>query len=75
MYPEWERSAPEIVVKPRNESDTPLIVVETEDGMKSLVEELKKEKSIAVDLEHHNFRSYQGFTCLLQVVMMSFFNF
>ena len=63
MYPDWERTLPEIVTKPRSENATPLIVVETEDGMKSLVEE----KSIAVDLEHHNFRTYQGFTCLLQV--------
>ncbi len=67
MYPDWERTLPEIVTKPRSENATPLIVVETEDGMKSLVEELMKEKSIAVDLEHHNFRTYQGFTCLLQV--------
>ena len=67
MYPEWERTLPETVTKPRNENATPLIVVDTEEGMKSLVDELKKEQSIAVDLEHHNFRSYQGFTCLLQV--------
>ncbi|KAK8794410.1 hypothetical protein JH06_1619 [Blastocystis sp. subtype 4] len=67
VYPDWERTLPEIVTKPRSENATPLIVVETEDGMKSLVEELMKEKSIAVDLEHHNFRTYQGFTCLLQI--------
>ncbi len=24
-------------------------------------------REIAIDLEHHNFRSYQGFTCLMQV--------
>lgn len=24
-------------------------------------------KEIAIDLEHHNFRSFQGFTCLMQV--------
>lgn len=48
MYPDWERTLPEIVTKPRSENATPLIVVETEDGMKSLVEELMKEKSIAV---------------------------
>lgn len=35
--------------------------------MKDLVEVLSKEKSIAIDLEHHDYRSYQGFTCLIQV--------
>lgn len=37
--------------------------------MKELVEALKAEKSIAVDLEHHDYRSYQGFTCLIQVTL------
>lgn len=34
-----------------------------------MAEHLKLESSneIAVDLEHHSYRSYQGFTCLMQV--------
>jgi exosome complex exonuclease RRP6 len=24
-------------------------------------------KEVAIDLEHHSYRSYQGFTCLMQV--------
>jgi len=34
-----------------------------------MAEHLKEETSqeIAIDLEHHSYRSYQGFTCLMQV--------
>ncbi|UXI21056.1 85/88 kDa calcium-independent phospholipase A2-like [Sarcoptes scabiei] len=32
-----------------------------------LIESLKNYKEIAVDLEHHSFRSYEGLTCLLQI--------
>ena len=41
--------------------------VETEDQLKEMAEHLALESSreIAVDLEHHNHRSYQGFTCLM----------
>jgi len=28
----------------------------------------QKVKEIAIDLEHHSYRSYQGFTCLMQVI-------
>ena len=32
-----------------------------------MIIKLSKEKEIAVDLEHHSTRSYQGFTCLIQI--------
>ena len=54
-------------VKPREETATPLVVVDSESGLQALVKDLKTQRSIAVDLEHHNYRSYQGFTCLIQV--------
>lgn len=54
-------------VKPREEAATPLVVVDSETGLQELVKDLKTQRSIAVDLEHHNYRSYQGFTCLIQV--------
>jgi len=48
---------------------TPFLFVETEEQLKELKEHLCEEsiKEVAVDLEHHSFRSYQGFTCLMQV--------
>eukprot|EP00929_Paragymnodinium_shiwhaense_P072987 TRINITY_DN37063_c0_g2_i1.p1 TRINITY_DN37063_c0_g2~~TRINITY_DN37063_c0_g2_i1.p1 ORF type:complete len:935 (+),score=298.06 TRINITY_DN37063_c0_g2_i1:121-2925(+) len=50
--------------------DTPLVHVSTEQELREMVDEIKSTcigKEIAVDLEHHEFRSYRGFTCLVQV--------
>ncbi|OMJ88752.1 hypothetical protein SteCoe_9214 [Stentor coeruleus] len=46
---------------------SPLIYVDTEENLNIMVEELENSSEFAVDLEHHNFRSYQGFTCLIQI--------
>jgi len=32
-----------------------------------MIEELSKEKEIAVDVEHNHERSFQGLTCLIQI--------
>jgi len=32
-----------------------------------MLESLKKATEIAVDLEHHDYRSYYGFVCLMQI--------
>ena len=41
--------------------------IRDENEIKKLIEDLAKECEIAIDLEHHNFRSYQGITCLMQI--------
>ena len=41
--------------------------VETEDALYSMLNELKSQKILAVDLEHHSDRSFLGFTCLMQL--------
>lgn len=41
--------------------------VETESKLKELAEVLSKEKVFAVDTEQHSFRSFLGFTALIQV--------
>ncbi|XP_078050895.1 exosome component Rrp6 [Augochlora pura] len=51
--------------KPLNE--TPLIMIENPSDVKTLIEDLKRYKEIAVDLEHHSYRSFQGITCLMQI--------
>jgi exosome complex exonuclease RRP6 len=33
----------------------------------SMLEDLKRATEIAVDLEHHDYRSYYGFVCLMQI--------
>ncbi|XP_063602725.1 exosome complex component 10 homolog [Penaeus indicus] len=53
--------------RPRPLGQTPLKMVTEVHELEALVEELKTCSEIAVDLEHHAFRSYQGLTCLIQV--------
>ncbi|XP_029159209.1 LOW QUALITY PROTEIN: exosome component 10 [Nylanderia fulva] len=35
--------------------------------IKILLEDLKSQKEIAIDLEHHSYRTFQGITCLMQI--------
>lgn len=41
--------------------------VDTYEGVLEMLEELKKAKDIAVDLEHHDYRTYPGLTSLMQI--------
>ncbi|KAI8968945.1 ribonuclease H-like domain-containing protein [Mycotypha africana] len=41
--------------------------VDNDETLKVMMDHLEDHEEIAVDLEHHNFRSYQGFTCLMQI--------
>lgn len=41
--------------------------VDTESGLEEMMKALEDAEEIAVDLEHHNYRSFQGFTCLMQL--------
>jgi exosome complex exonuclease RRP6 len=45
----------------------PYEYVDTEENLLRMSEELEICTEIAVDLEHHSFRSFQGITCLMQV--------
>lgn len=55
------------VTKPLPFSETPFLFVETEEQLNILMEDLSKVKEIAVDLEHHSYRTFMGFTCVLQI--------
>ncbi|BEI85109.1 hypothetical protein CcaverHIS002_0505100 [Cutaneotrichosporon cavernicola] len=52
---------------PKSFEDTPFEFVDTPERLAALTEVLLQAKEIAVDLEHHNTRSYYGFTCLMQI--------
>ena len=39
----------------------------TEKDLQGLAGKLESATEFAVDLEHHSYRSFQGFTCLMQV--------
>ena len=46
---------------------SPLHMIESRADLTLLMQKLKASREIAVDLEHHNYRSFQGFTCLIQI--------
>uniref|UniRef100_A0A1B6DM44 HRDC domain-containing protein n=1 Tax=Clastoptera arizonana TaxID=38151 RepID=A0A1B6DM44_9HEMI len=56
-------------IKPRPLQQTPLLYVDTEKTLNILIEELRADerKELAVDVEYHSYRSFQGFTCLIQL--------
>ncbi|CAJ0606550.1 unnamed protein product [Cylicocyclus nassatus] len=46
---------------------TPLSFINTKEALEKLRDTLNATKEFAVDLEHHDFRSYLGMTCLIQI--------
>lgn len=46
---------------------TPLAIVDNEELFNDMLSRLKCESELAVDLENHSFRSFQGFTCIIQI--------
>nr|XP_022908120.1 exosome component 10 [Onthophagus taurus] len=54
-------------IVPKSLEDTPLHEINTVEDLKELVEKLRSYKVIAVDLEHHSYRSFMGITCLMQI--------
>ena len=47
--------------------ETPFALVTTPEQLQDMASHLATSRELAVDLEHHSFRSFQGFTCLLQL--------
>ena len=54
-------------IPPRALRDTPCTMVDTPEGLARMAAVLAQQDSVAVDLEAHTLRSFQGFTCLMQV--------
>lgn len=52
---------------PLSLEQTPFSYIDTQHHLKVLVDKLLQVSEVAIDLEHHSFRSYQGFTCLMQL--------
>lgn len=55
------------VTIPRSFTETPFTWVDTTEKLERLIERLRSCQEIAVDLEHHSYRSYSGFLCLMQI--------
>lgn len=48
-------------------TETPFTWVDTLPALESMCAKLEKADEIAVDTEHHSYRSFQGFICLIQI--------
>lgn len=44
-----------------------VVWINTTSQLEMLVKKLNETTEFAVDLEHHDYRSYQGLTCLIQI--------
>jgi len=47
--------------------DTELTIVNSQELFNAMMEKLKQVSEIVIDLEHHNYRSFQGIVCLMQI--------
>lgn len=54
-------------IKPTDINTSPIILIETLEQLQEMCQIIEQQKEIAVDVEHHSYRSYQGITCLLQI--------
>ncbi|XP_033763872.1 exosome component 10-like [Pecten maximus] len=56
-----------VPIEPRPVDDTPLTMVTKVPQLVALCDKLKSCQAVAVDLEHHSYRTFQGITCLMQI--------
>ncbi|XP_010527545.1 PREDICTED: protein RRP6-like 2 [Tarenaya hassleriana] len=54
-------------VKPFPMEETPFMLVQDIKDLKDLAAKLRSVEEFAVDLEHNQYRSFQGLTCLMQI--------
>lgn len=63
--PDQLKSCKEQLYKPLDR--VPCIWVDTPEALEEMATELDAASEIAIDLEHHSFRTYLGLTCLMQI--------
>ena len=66
-YPDWQVAVPETAHKYKSFEETPFVFIDTLPELEAAAVRLAQAKEIAVDLEAHNYRSFQGFCCLMQL--------
>jgi exosome complex exonuclease RRP6 len=66
QYPAFmfQRNSP---LPPKSFEETPFTWVATTNDLEDMLAVLRGASEIAVDLEHHDYRTYGGFVCLMQV--------
>ncbi|CCE78112.1 Piso0_000726 [Millerozyma farinosa CBS 7064] len=65
-YPEFviQKKEP---IEAQSWKETSATWIDSKDGLLRMVDELRSSTEIAVDLEHHDYRSYYGLVCLMQI--------
>ncbi|KAL4436780.1 hypothetical protein ABPG75_003919 [Micractinium tetrahymenae] len=66
QYPAWQLEAGE-AQPPKDLEETPFTYIDTLPALRAAAERLAAAKEIAIDLEAHSYRSFQGFCCLMQL--------
>ncbi|KAI9197268.1 ribonuclease H-like domain-containing protein, partial [Polychytrium aggregatum] len=65
-YPErMFKQSPEILYSSLDE--TPLTYIDTKEQLMAALPIIESASELAIDLEHHDYRSFQGFVCLMQI--------
>lgn len=54
-------------VAPQSFDATPFTWVSTPAAFDKMLEKLRSAREIAIDLEHHSYRTFAGFVCLMQI--------
>jgi len=57
----------EPAIPPTDLEENELIWVDNISSLRAMLKELRQASEIAIDLEHHDYRSYYGFVCLMQI--------
>jgi len=66
-YPQHLHAIDGLSIPPVPLEDNDVIWVDNHNALLAMVDDLKQASEIAVDLEHHDYRSYHGFVCLMQI--------
>ncbi|VUZ47034.1 unnamed protein product [Hymenolepis diminuta] len=64
---DYEYTSVEFNSKPPPLDVTPMVFVDTAESFGEMLNDLLTQSEIAVDLEHHSYRTYLGITCLIQI--------
>ncbi|KXN88537.1 Exosome complex exonuclease rrp6 [Leucoagaricus sp. SymC.cos] len=70
-YPQHVYTSTSSPTPPSTLSSTTPTWISTPTALHSLLEKLRSSTEFAVDLEHHSYRSYLGFLCLMQISIRS----
>ncbi|KAH8288540.1 hypothetical protein KR054_004639 [Drosophila jambulina] len=65
--PPAEQLEKQTPILPSLMADTELMLVDTVEKLKVALEELSQASQIAIDVEHHSYRTFMGITCLVQM--------